>query len=136
MGTDLSRAGRRSLAEVIGQAERGGDDGFDPFDWDGMLDIGDLSGSQTPPDDEEREEVVRQYAASTKHPREHFVTAHHHVLKGTTVASTDWQGVDAGYHGRFDDGAPIGASYLYWVEGWYAPAERTAPLKKPFSWTA
>ena len=37
-----------------------------------MLDIGDLSGSQTPPDDEEGEEVVRQYSASTIHPREDF----------------------------------------------------------------
>ena len=188
-----------------------------------MLDIGDLSGSQTPPKDEEGLEVVRQYGASTKHPRAHFynivgnhdasgpdepcqwwfrkwvdplgestqfsgvdnaerpypvegewdryrfevgnilflamgdrndggrrwdgrarrlsrrrgvletfewvcdqvlsnpdriiVTAHHHMLKGTTVASLDWLGVDEGYHGRFEDGAPIGASYLNWVGG-------------------
>lgn len=42
------------------------------FRLDIIIDVGDMSGSQTPPDDEEGEEVVRQYAASTKHPREHF----------------------------------------------------------------
>jgi predicted phosphodiesterase len=44
-----------------------------------------------------------------------IVTAHHHMLKDTTVASGEWEGVNGGYHGRFDDGAPIGASYLYFV---------------------
>ncbi|MFW6174538.1 MAG: hypothetical protein ACOC5K_02050 [Chloroflexota bacterium] len=33
------------------------------------------------------------------------------------MASGDWEGVDYLYHGRFEDGAPIGASYLYWVGG-------------------
>ena len=37
------------------------------------------------------------------------------MLKDTTVASGPWEGVDGGYHGRFEDGAPIGASYLYFV---------------------
>ncbi len=224
VGTDLRRDGRRSLAEAILQTERGGDEGGTPFEWDIMLDTGDLSGSQTPPDDEEGQEVVAQYGASTAHPREHFynllgnhdasgadepcqwwfrkwvdptgehtehsgvhadrrpypvvgtweryafevgnilfllmgdrndggppvgrgekggypagavtletfewwkqmveanpdkiiVTAHHHMLKETTVASGPWEGVDGGYHGRFDDGGPKGASYLYWVGG-------------------
>ena len=224
VGTDLRVAGRRSLAAALGQSEAGGDEGGPAFDWDIMLDLGDLSGSQTPPGDEEGEEVVRQYAACTRHPREHIynivgnhdasgpdepcqwwfrkwvdplgentehsgvdggqrpypvegtwerfrfdvgnicflamgdrndggppvgrgprggypagavtletfewwcdqvlanrdriiVSAHHHMLKGTTVASLDWIGVDEGYHGRFEDGAPIGASYLYWVGG-------------------
>ena len=72
VGTDLARVNRRSLADAILQAEQGGADGGPPFEWDIMLDIGDLSGSQTPPDDEEGEEVVRQYSASTKHPREDF----------------------------------------------------------------
>ena len=39
---------RRSLADAILQAERDGGDGGPPFEWDIMLDIGDLSGSQTP----------------------------------------------------------------------------------------
>ena len=47
------------LADVILQAERGGADGGPPFEWVILLDIGDLSGSQTPPDDEEGKEVVR-----------------------------------------------------------------------------
>jgi len=45
------------------------------------------------------------------------VSAHHHMLKETTVASGEWEGVDNGYHGRFEDGAPIGASFLYFVGG-------------------
>jgi hypothetical protein len=223
VGTDL-RNGRKSLAEAILLSENGGDEGGPPFDWDVMLDVGDLSGSQTPPDDGEGEEVVAQYGVSSKHPREHFynivgnhdasgpneptqwwfqkwvdpmgehtafsgvdaqkrpyrvegnwarykfevgnmvflcmgdrndggppvgrgerggypagavsletfewwkeqvlankdkivITAHHHVLKETTVASGDWEGMEGKYHGRFEDGAPIGASYLYWVGG-------------------
>lgn len=223
VGTDL-RHGRKSLAEAILLAENGGNEGGPPFEWDIMLDVGDLSGSQTPPDDEEGEEVVAQYSVSTKHPREHFynivgnhdasgpneptqwwfqkwvdpmgentqysgvdpakrpypvegnwarykfqvgnivflcmgdrndggppvgrgekggypagavsletfewwkeqvlahpneivITAHHHMLKETTVASGDWEGMEGEYHGRFEDGAPIGASYLYWIDG-------------------
>ncbi len=222
VGTDLRAGDRRSLAEAILQAERGGEDGGPPFEWDIMLDIGDMSGSQTPPDDEEGEEVVEQYAVSSKHPREHFynlvgnhdasgaeeptqwwfrkwldptgehpeysgvhaeqrpypiegtwerysfqvgnilflvmgdrndvgppvgrgekggypagavmpetfewwremveanpdkiiISAHHHMLRETTVASGRWEGVENRYHGRFEDGAPVGASYLYWL---------------------
>ncbi len=221
VGTDIEH-GRRSLAEAIVQSE--GEEESTPFDWDIAVNLGDFSGSQTPPDDAEGEEIVRQYAASTKHPREDFydvvgnhdasgkdeptqwwfrkwidpigensefsgirsdrrpfpiagtwerysfqvgnvlflmmgdrndggppigrgerggypagavtmetfewwtdmvasnadkivVSCHHHMLKETTVASGDWEGVDGGYHGRFEDGAPIGASYLYWVGG-------------------
>ncbi|MFT5366842.1 MAG: hypothetical protein ACI8V2_001792 [Candidatus Latescibacterota bacterium] len=223
VGTDL-RNGRKSLAEAILLSENGGDEGGPSFEWDIMFDVGDLSGSQTPPDDEEGEEVIAQYSVSTKHPREHFynivgnhdasgpneptqwwfqkwvdpmgkntqfsgidaskrpysiegnwarykfevgnmvflcmgdrndggppvgrgerggypagavsletfewwktqvlanrdkivITAHHHMLKETTVGSGDWEGMEGQYHGRFEDGAPIGASYLYWVEG-------------------
>ena len=223
VGTDLRRIGRRSLAEAILQAERGGEDGGPPFEWDIMLDTGDLSGSQLPPGNEEGEELAAQYSVSTAHPREHFynivgnhdasgadepcqwwfrkwgdptgehsafsgvhadrrpypvvgtweryafevgnvlflamgdrndvgppvgrgdrggfpagavtaetfdwwkqmvegnpdkiiVSAHHHMLRETTVASGPWEGVDGGYHGRFEEGAPKGASYLYWLE--------------------
>ncbi len=223
VGTDLRRVGRRSLAEAILQAERGGDEGGPAFEWDIMLDTGDLSGSQLPPDNEEGEELAAQYSVSTAHPREHFynivgnhdasgadepcqwwfrkwadptgehsaysgvyadrrpypvvgtweryafqvgnvlflamgdrndvgppvgrgdrggfpagavtaetfdwwkqmvegnpdkiiVSAHHHMLRETTVASGPWEGVDGGYHGRFEEGAPKGASYLYWMD--------------------
>jgi len=72
VGTDLRRDGRESLATAIRQAEQGGDEGGSPFAWDIALHLGDLSGSQGPPEDEEGEEVVRQFAVSTQHPREHF----------------------------------------------------------------
>jgi hypothetical protein len=44
-----------------------------------------------------------------------IISAHHHMLKETTVASGEWEGVRGGYHGHFRDGAPQGASYLYFV---------------------
>ena len=232
VGTDLSEGGRESLAEAIRQSEQGGSEGGPPFDWDIALHLGDLSGSQTPPEDEEGQEVVRQFAASRQHPREHFynlvgnhdasgpdepcqwwfrkwvdptgehsehsgvhaerrpypiegtweryafrvgnllflmmgdrndggppvgrsarggypagavtgatlawwqrlveenpdaliISAHHHMLKETTVASGRWEGMrqdeqgqwGSYYHGYFADGAPEGASYLYFVDG-------------------
>ncbi|MEV5835587.1 hypothetical protein [Nocardia sp. NPDC052112] len=51
------------------------------------------------------------------------VSVHHYVLKNTTVASGDWEGVRTDsdgnlhelYHRPFRDGTPQGASYLYWV---------------------
>ena len=72
VGTDLRVSGRESLAEAIRQAEEGGEEGGAPFEWDIAVHLGDFSGSQTPPQDEEGEEVVRQFGASRRHPREHF----------------------------------------------------------------
>ncbi len=54
-----------------------------------------------------------------------IVSAHHYMLKNTTVASGEWEGMrkdDAGnwkghYHGYYPAGSPRGASYLYWVDG-------------------
>ena len=43
-----------------------------------------------------------------------IVSAHHYVLKNTTVASGEWEGWR--YHGYFPQGTPQGASYLYWVD--------------------
>ncbi len=232
VGTDLRASGRKSLAEAIRQSEEGGSEGGPPFDWDIALHLGDLSGSQTPPQDEEGREVVRQFAASRQHPREHFynvagnhdasgpgepsqwwfrqwvdptgehptysgldptrrpypiqgtwerysfrvgnllflmmsdrndggppvgrgprggypagavthetfewwrrmvegnrdaiiISTHHHMLRETTVASGPWEGFlkdekghwQSHYHGYFPDGAPEGASYLYFVGG-------------------
>jgi hypothetical protein len=53
-----------------------------------------------------------------------IVTVHHYVLKDTTVASGEWEGVRRGpdgswvehYHRPFAEGTPNGASYLYWVD--------------------
>jgi hypothetical protein len=54
-----------------------------------------------------------------------IVSAHHHMLCETTVASGPWEGFrkdEEGkwrsyYHGYFPDGGPEGASYLYFVDG-------------------
>ena len=55
-----------------------------------------------------------------------IVSAHHHMLKETTVASGAWEGYvqdengqwQQSYHAHMPEGAPDeGASYLYWVGG-------------------
>jgi hypothetical protein len=59
-----------------------------------------------------------------QNPNSIIITAHHYVLKNTTVASGEWEGMmrtnqggwKAGYHGYFPEGTPQGASYLYWVD--------------------
>lgn len=68
VGTDLRVAGRRSLSEAILQTE----DNILGFDWDIAVHLGDLSGSQEPPIDEEGLEVIRQFSSSQKHLREGF----------------------------------------------------------------
>jgi hypothetical protein len=231
VGTDASH-GRRSLSDAIRHSEQGGDEGGPEFDWDLALDLGDMSGGQAPPQDDEGREVVEQfneglrvhareqvYSLGGNHDRsapdepanwwwqkwvdpmgEHpgssrvdrsnrpypvegtwerysfevgnilflmmsdineppefpgrgvlggnpggvvsgetfrwwvdkvesnqdkiIVTAHHYVLKDTTVASGDWEGMRRGpdgrwkthYHGYKELGTPRGASYLYWVD--------------------
>jgi len=225
--TDLEH-GRESFADAIRQSE-----GYDPdapaFDWDVMLHLGDLSGTQAPPDEAAGREVHRQWEALREHRREQIynvvgnhdasgadeptqwwfrelidptgehpgtsgvdadarpfevhgtwerywfevgnvrflmlgdrndggppvgraydderhaggypagavteetfewwrdqvesnrekvlVTAHHHVLKDTTLGSGEWEGIMGPYHGYFEDGAPEGAGYLYFVGG-------------------
>lgn len=231
VGTDAAH-GRRSLAEAISHSERGGDLGGPGFEWDLAVDLGDMSGGQEPPDDEEGHEVVDQFKSGlVDHAREQvyslggnhdrgepgtpagqwwrrwvdpigenpatsrvddanrpypidgtwerysfqvgnvlflmmsdinepsqrvgrgelggnpggvvsgetfswwksmvesnqdkiIVTAHHYVLKETTVASGDWEGMRrdengnwvSHYHGYKERGTPRGASYLYWVD--------------------
>lgn len=44
-----------------------------------------------------------------------IVTAHHHMLRDTTVASGAWEGIMGNYHGYMADGAPEGAGCLYFV---------------------
>ncbi len=61
--------GRESLATPIRQSE-GLVDGAPAFDWDIMIDAGDLSAHQTPPGDKDGHELLRQYRAMTKHRRE------------------------------------------------------------------
>ncbi len=53
-----------------------------------------------------------------------IVTAHHYVLKDTTIGSGEWEGMQrdengawhSAYHGYFPRGTPQGASFLYWVD--------------------
>ncbi len=53
------------------------------------------------------------------------VSAHHYMLKDTTVASGEWEGMEkdedghwkSHYHGYKEQGTPQGASYLYFVDG-------------------
>ena len=59
-----------------------------------------------------------------KNPDSIIVSAHHHMLKETTVASGPWEGYRQDengawrghYHGYFADGGPAGASYLYFLD--------------------
>src|SRR4029078_6798557 len=51
-------------------------------------------------------------------------TAAHYVLKDSTVASGEWEGMrrdekgawQSWYHGYYPQGTPQGASFLYWVD--------------------
>jgi hypothetical protein len=53
-----------------------------------------------------------------------IISAHHYVLKDTTVASGEWEGMqrdatggwEPRYHGLYPQGTPQGASFLYWVD--------------------
>lgn len=63
------RRGRESLGKAIRQSE-GLEAGAPSFDWDIMIDAGDLSANQTPPGDQDGQELIRQYRTMTKHRRE------------------------------------------------------------------
>ena len=64
------RRGRESLAKVIRQSE--GREGDAPaFDWDIMIDAGDLSAHQTPPGDRDGMELLRQ----TERPEQKYSLA-------------------------------------------------------------
>jgi len=230
VGTDLRR-GRESLARALHTSEHGNNDGGPAFDWDVAVDVGDMSGGQSVPEDAEGVEVVRQFSVLEKHPREAIysvcgnhdrsgldepqawwwrkwldptgehtehsgvdstrrpypidgtwerysfragnilflmlsdineptqtigrgdlggnpggvvsgetfawwrdmvesnpdsiiVTVHHYMLKDTTVASGEWEGMRRDedgnwrghYHGHKPKGTPVGASYLYFVD--------------------
>jgi len=64
VGTDLKN-GRASLADALRDSERS----QWAFEWDVALDVGDMSGGQSVPEDPEGEEVVRQFGVLRKHPR-------------------------------------------------------------------
>jgi hypothetical protein len=225
VGTDKTN-GRDSLAAALQQSE-----GQAGFAWDIALDLGDMSGAQGTPKDDEGKEIVRQFGVLQRHRREQIydlsgnhdrsgldepqswwwrkwvdptgehsefsrvdakkrpfpvegtwerysvrvgnllflmmsdinepsqkigrgtlggnpggvvsgetfrwwqrmveenhasiiISAHHYVLKDTTVASGEWEGMrrdqngawKSWYHGYFPQGTPQGASFLYWVD--------------------
>lgn len=90
VGTDLRR-NRESLADAIRQSESGGDEGGPPFEWDIALHVGDLSGNQGSPNDEEGAEVVRQFAAAEGHRREDFYNlAGNHDASGPGEETQWW----------------------------------------------
>ncbi len=64
VGSDLA-GGRESLATAIRQSE-----GPAGFEWDIALDLGDMSGAQGLPKDEEGKEIVRQFRVLARHRRE------------------------------------------------------------------
>jgi hypothetical protein len=66
---DRAMAGYESLATAIRQSQ-GEVEGYPGFEWDVMIDTGDLSASQSPPTDEDGRMVVRQYEALKGHRRE------------------------------------------------------------------
>ncbi len=59
-----------------------------------------------------------------ENPGSIIISAHHYVLKNTTVASGEWEGMrrdekggwKSWYHGYWPQGTPQGASFLYWVD--------------------
>jgi len=59
------------------------------------------------------------------HKEKIIVTAHHYLLRDTTVATGEWEGMKkdskgnwcTDYHGFYAEGTPEAASYLYWVGG-------------------
>lgn len=65
VGTDIKQK-RESLADAIRQSEHE----EKGFAWDIAIDIGDVSGGQDTPKDDEGRELVRQFGALRKHPRE------------------------------------------------------------------
>ena len=82
VGTDR-RHGRESLGAAIRQSE-GGEES-PPFGWDVALHLGDFSGNQGSPKDDEGAEVVRQFRALRRHDREQFYCLagnHDATLKG------------------------------------------------------
>jgi hypothetical protein len=119
VGTDLRVSGRESLAEAIRHSERGGEEGGPSFAWDVALHLGDLSGSQTPPQDEEGAEVVRQFAAAETHAREDFYNLlGNHDASGADEPCQWWfrKWVDpTGKHGAYSGVDP--ARRCYPVEG-------------------
>lgn len=91
VGTDLRHHQRESLADAIRQSERGGEEGAPPFEWDIAVHLGDTSGNQGSPQDDEGREVVRQFASARLHTREQFYNlAGNHDASGPGEEAQWW----------------------------------------------
>ena len=85
MGTD-KRHGRLSLAEALVQSESGA------FDWDIAVDLGDHSGAQGLPEEDEGREIVRQFGVLKQHRREDiFSVCGNHDRSGLGEVQKQWQ---------------------------------------------
>jgi len=115
LGTDLRRNRRESLADAIRQSEQGVEGGGAPFNWDIALHLGDLSGNQGAPQNDEGREVVRQFAAARKHRREHFYNI-------------------AGNHDASFAHEPTMAWFRKWVDpaGRHTATSGVDPARRPF----
>jgi hypothetical protein len=86
VGTDLKR-GRESLADALRASEHGDP----PIRWDIGIDVGDMSGGQTVPEDAEGEEIVRQFGVLEEHPREAiYSVCGNHDRSGLTEPAAWW----------------------------------------------
>ena len=90
VGTDRRHC-RDSLAHALRTSEYGGDEGGASLHWDIAVDIGDMSGAQGLPQNPEGEEVVRQFSALRRHPREAvYSVGGNHDRSGLCEAPAWW----------------------------------------------
>jgi hypothetical protein len=118
VGTDLRRGKRESLADAIRTSEQGGNEGGPAFAWDIGIDIGDMSGGQKVPEDEEGEEIVKQFKALKKHTRESIYNV-------------------CGNHDRSGLSEPPAWWWQKWVDpmGKFTEFSEVNPEKRPFAVT-
>lgn len=89
VSTDLKDGNRENFAEAIRQSEGSADEATE-FKWDVMLHLGDISGTQTPPNDEEGREIHRQWSALRKHRCEQIYNVlGNHDESGPVVSGED-----------------------------------------------
>ncbi len=127
VGTDLwegrgskrtrRKGSRESLAEAIRQSESPAG-----FDWDVALCVGDFSGNQDIPDDDEGREIVRQFGAMARHRRAQFYTlAGNHDASPGYAWYRKWldplgqHAADSGVDPRHMPAPPSGTWERYWL---------------------
>ena len=85
------------------------------FDWDVAIGLGDFSGNQGSPSEEEGRELVRQFGAAKKHRREQFYCL-------------------AGNHDASGPGEPTMTWYRQWLDpnGLHPESSTVDPSKRPY----